>query len=86
MYVDPGTIRRKGDRVTMLELIDYKTIQTVANTAFLSAKVHREFDCDGDRHRTLATTKLSGNMASLSPTHRRHPHGQFFIPPSLAPF
>ena len=75
MYVDPGTIRRKGDRVTMLELIDYKTIQTVANTAFLSAKVHREFDCDGDRHRTLATTKLSGNMASLSPTHRRHPHG-----------
>jgi hypothetical protein len=64
IYVDPATIHRKGDRVTMLELIDYRTIQTVADTAFLSARVQREYDCDGDRHRTLAMTKLSGNMAT----------------------
>jgi hypothetical protein len=38
IYVDPATIHRKGDRVTMWELIDYATIQTVTGTSFLSAK------------------------------------------------
>ncbi len=64
VYVDPSTIHRKGDRVTMWELIDYTTIQTVTGTSFLSAKVQRKYDCPGDRHRTLALTKLSGNMAT----------------------
>ena len=64
IYVDPATIHRQGDRVEVLELIDYRTIQTVAGTAFLSARVLREYDCAGDRHRTLALTKLSGNMAT----------------------
>ncbi len=64
IYVDPGTIHRKGDRVTMGELIDYRTEQTVAGTAFLSSKLQREYDCAGDRHRTLALTKWSGNMAT----------------------
>jgi hypothetical protein len=64
IYVDPATIHRKGDRVTMGELIDYRTIQTVAGTAFLSSKLQREYDCAGDRHRTLALTKWSGNMAT----------------------
>ena len=62
IYVDPGTIHRKGDRVTMWELIDYATIQTVTGASFLSARLQREYDCAGDRHRTLALTKLSGNM------------------------
>jgi Surface-adhesin protein E len=64
IYVDLATIHRKGARVTMLELIDYRTIQTVAGTAFLSAKLQREYDCAGDRHRTLALTRLSGNMGT----------------------
>jgi len=64
VYVDPDTIHRKGDRVTMWELIDYATIQTVTGTSFLSARLQREYDCAGDRHRTLALTKLSGNMGT----------------------
>jgi hypothetical protein len=64
VYVDPETIHRKGDRVTMWELIDYATIQTVTGTSFLSAKLQREYDCAGDLHRTLALTKLSGNMGT----------------------
>jgi len=64
IHVDPATIHRTGDRVTMGELIDYRTIQTVAGTAFLSSKLQREYDCAGDRHRTLALTKWSGNMAT----------------------
>jgi hypothetical protein len=64
VYVDPDTIDRKGDRVTMWELIDYETIQTVTGPSFLSARLQREYDCAGDRHRTLALTKLSGNMGT----------------------
>jgi hypothetical protein len=48
----------------MWELIDYTTIQTVTGTSFLSAKLQREYDCAGDRHRTLALTKWSGNMGT----------------------
>lgn len=64
IYVDPGTILRKGDRVVILELIDYMTMQTVTGTSFLSARVQREYDCAGDRHRTLALTRVSGKMGT----------------------
>jgi hypothetical protein len=69
VYVDPDTIHRKGDRVTMWELIDYETIQTVTGTSFLSARLQREYDCAGDLHRTLALTKLSGNMGTGKVIH-----------------
>ena len=64
VYVDSATIYRKGNRVTMWELIDYETIQIMTGTSFLSAKLQREYDCAGDRHRTLVLTKLSGNMGA----------------------
>ena len=62
VYIDPDTTHRKGDRVTISELIDYRTLQSVTGTAFLSTMLHREYDCAGDRHRTLALTKSSGRM------------------------
>lgn len=34
VYVDPDTIHRKGDRVTMWELLEYETIQTVTAPYF----------------------------------------------------
>ena len=64
VYVDPDTIHRKGDRVTMWELIDYETIQIVTGASFLSARLQREYDCAGDLHRTLELAKLSGNMGT----------------------
>ncbi|TMQ31281.1 MAG: hypothetical protein E6K65_01990 [Nitrospirae bacterium] len=64
IYVDSDTVLRKGDRVKVWELIDYKTIQTVAGTSYLSARVQREYNCAGDLQRTLALTKLSGNMGT----------------------
>ena len=64
IYVDSATIHRKGNRVTMWELIDYETIQIMTGTSFLSARLQREYDCAGDRHRTLVLTKLSGNMGA----------------------
>ena len=64
IYVDSDTIRRKGDRVKIWELIDYETIQTVAGTSYLSARLQREYDCARELHRTLALTELSGNMGT----------------------
>jgi hypothetical protein len=64
MYADPDTIRRKGDRVKMWELFDFKTIQTVAGDSFLSNKSQEEYDCAEERHRTLAYMWFSGNMGT----------------------
>ena len=62
IYVDLDTRRHKGDRVQMWELIDYRTTQTRAGTSYLSASLHREYDCIGEVHRTLALEEWSGNM------------------------
>jgi hypothetical protein len=86
IYFDPGTVHRKGDRVEVLELIDYKTMQTVTGTSFLSARVQREYDCAGDRHRTLALTRLSGKMGTgeAVPANADHPKWEPVDPGTIA--
>jgi len=64
VYVDPDTIRRKGNLVKMWQLYDYKTIQTVAGDSLLSIKRYNEYDCTEERTRMLAYTWFSGNMGS----------------------
>jgi len=63
-YADPGTIRRKGNLVKMWQLNDFKTVQTVEGTSFLSTKKQREFNCAEERTRILAATQFSGNMGT----------------------
>ena len=64
VYVDPDTIRRKGNLVKMWQLYDYKTVQTVAGDSLLSFKRYNEYDCTEERTRMLAYTWYSGNMGS----------------------
>jgi len=64
VYVDPDTIRRKGNLVKMWQLYDYKTVQTVAGDSLLSIKRYNEYDCTEERTRMLAYTWFSGNMGS----------------------
>ena len=64
VYVDPGTIRRKGNLAKMWQLYDYKTVQTVAGDSLLSMKRYNEYDCTEERTRMLAYTWFSGNMGS----------------------
>lgn len=64
VYVDRDTIRRKGDMVKMWALYDFKTIQTVWDTSFLSRESQREYDCVEERTRRIALTYFSGNMGS----------------------
>jgi hypothetical protein len=64
VYIDPDSIRHKGNLVKMWQLYDYKTVQTVAGDSLLSIKRYNEFDCTEARTRMLAYTWFSGNMAS----------------------
>lgn len=61
-YANPDTIRRKGDRVKMWELFDFKTAEHVAGKSHLSFKMQNEYDCTEARTRRLAGTFFSGNM------------------------
>lgn len=63
-YVDPDTIRRNGNLVEMWELHDFKTIQTVKGTFFLSGKIQGQYDCAEEQHRRLASTAFSGHMGT----------------------
>jgi hypothetical protein len=69
VYVDPDTIRRKGNLVTMWGLIDYKTIQIIAGDSLLSIQRQNEYDCAEVRTRMLAFTWFSGNMGSGQVVH-----------------
>jgi hypothetical protein len=63
VYVDPDTIRRKGDHlVKVWALTDYTTVQTVAGRSFLSSKAQSEFDCGEEQHHELAVTWFSDHM------------------------
>lgn len=64
VYVDPDTIRRKGDRVKMWELYDYKTALNTASGPSSSNRQQSEYDCPEERTRTLAAQTYSGNMLS----------------------
>jgi hypothetical protein len=62
VYLDPDTIRREGDLVTVWELLDYKTAQTQKGLSHLSIKVQFKYDCANERHRLLAFSQYAGNM------------------------
>ena len=61
VYVDPDTIRRKGDLAKMWSLSDYKT---GSSDGSLSTKAQIEYDCTEERMRVLAMMGFSGNMGS----------------------
>lgn len=68
VYVDPGTIHRKGNLVTMWQLIDFKIMQGGRSPSrFSSTKIHKQFDCAEERLRLLALTDFWGNMGTGEP-------------------
>lgn len=64
VYLDPESIRREGDLVTMWQLIDFTWMQGNPRgpTRFLSTRTHKQFDCAEKRLRLLAFTEFSGGM------------------------
>jgi hypothetical protein len=64
VYVDPDTIRRKGDIAEMSVLYDNKTAQSAVGHAYLSKKVQNEYNCKEAMKRMLSVTEFSGHMGS----------------------
>ena len=61
-YVDYGTIKRKGNKVKMWGLFDFKTVQEVAGKKYLSVMSRNEYDCEEETSRLLDFHYHSGNM------------------------
>ncbi len=68
VYIDPATIRRDGNLVTLVIIIDWTWMQGnyVGTPRFLSTTTHRQFDCAAKRLRLLAFTEYYGRMATSS--------------------
>ena len=66
VYVDPESIRREGNLVTMEQLIDFRWMQGSARgpTRFMSTETHKQFDCAEKRVRLLAFTEFSHRMGT----------------------
>ena len=65
IYVNPDTLRRKGDhQVKVWALTDFTTLQTVAGHSFLSSMEQIEFDCAEELERELAVTWFSAHMGN----------------------
>jgi hypothetical protein len=72
VYIDPATIRREGDLVTIWQLTDYKWAQGNVGlgrfgmdpSRFLSTKTHKQFDCAEKRLRLLAYSEFLRHMGT----------------------
>ena len=68
VYVDPDTIRRDGNLVTLWLLMDFKWMQgNRSPSRFLSTKTQKQYDCAEKRLRLLAFTEFSRNMGTGIP-------------------
>ena len=67
VYLDPDTVHRGGDLVTLWALFDYTTIQSIVGGPWLSSKAQRQFDCVENRVRLLGYITFTGNMGSGDP-------------------
>ena len=63
-YADLSTIRKSGDKVMMWALLDYKVVQMVDGTRFLSMTNQFEYDCKEETSRLSALIWYSKNMGA----------------------
>lgn len=65
VYVDYASVRRTGNVLTMSELFDYESNQTLRGPkVYLSHTTEREYDCHAELTRVLAVRWFSGHMGS----------------------
>ena len=63
VYADFGTIKRKGNKVKMWKLYDFKTVKKLGeNDRYLSEMRRGEYDCEEETVRMLDLHGYSGNM------------------------
>lgn len=62
VYVDFETIKRKGNKVKMSYLLDFKSVKTIGNISFLSSVFYTEFDCEEETGRLIDASLYLRNM------------------------
>src|SRR5215510_16123851 len=68
IYIEPDSIQREGNMVTVWQLIDFKTMQGGRSpTRFLSTKTQKQFDCAKKRFRLVAFTAFTDSMGTGIP-------------------
>ncbi len=79
VYVDPDTIRREGNLVTMVILIDWYWMQgNRSPSRFYSTKIKKQFDCADKRLRRLAFTDFYGRMGTGIPSAAYESEGNWY--------
>jgi hypothetical protein len=65
-YLDFQSISKRGQKVTVWELLDFEAPQKVGETGekYLSSKLQIEFDCDLRKSRILSLYLYAGMMGS----------------------
>jgi len=71
LYVDPGSISRNGDVVSVWVLDDLKAAQTRGLSTFLSTRVQEEHDCLKKRFRLVAAERFAGNMGTGNSIYKK---------------
>lgn len=71
IYVDPESISRNGDVVSVWVLDDLKTAQTRGFSTFLSTRAHEEHDCSKARFRLVAIERFAGNMGTGNSIYKK---------------
>ena len=65
MYIDPDTMKKEGNLVTVWELIDYNGMQGGRGPgAYSSKKIHVQFDCAKEQLQFLSIKDYSDNMGA----------------------
>ena len=63
VYADANSIRKKGDRVKIWDLQDYKRVLVFDHFLVLALREQLEFDCKEERVRTLFKSVFGMSMA-----------------------
>jgi hypothetical protein len=70
IYIGSNTIGKKGDLVTVWQLVDFKVMQGGRSpTRFFSTKTFKQFGCGEKRVRLLAFTEFTDGMGTGMPDH-----------------
>ncbi|MGC4096277.1 MAG: hypothetical protein QM706_04110 [Nitrospira sp.] len=64
IYVDPAAVLHQGDLVKLSVLYDFRFVQTINGSSYLSATWQQQFDCAGHRSRHLSYQYHSDNMGN----------------------
>ncbi|MDP1997652.1 MAG: hypothetical protein Q8J90_10675 [Gallionella sp.] len=62
IYVDQGTVKRKGNMATMWHLTDFNYVHKDMGEHYLSTKDQNEYDCKEMKWRRRAASQHSKNM------------------------